>query len=297
MAYGKMKKKSIQSRIFDIFNYSFMILISILFIYPFWHVLVLSFSDPLEAASLGLKFYPGKFYFESYKEVFSSRVLYIGYLNTILRTVVGTALTTFLTYCGAYALTKKKLPFRGFFSTMILFTMFFHGGLIPSYLLVKSLGLYDSYLALILPSATSAWYLIIARSYISTLPDELEQAAEIDGAHPIIIAFKIIFPLCKPIIAVLAMWSAVHHWNAWFDAMIYISDRNKIVLQMVLRRMIIENKPDMMSGLLLTETTATTTPETIKAATIMVSILPIIMIYPFLQKYFVKGIMLGAIKG
>ncbi len=297
MAYGKRKDSNVLSKMFDIFNYSSMVLLSILFIYPFWHILILSFSDPLDAVTLGLKIIPKQMYLDSYKEVFSNKVLYIGYLNTLIRTIAGTALTTILTYCGAYALAKKKLPLRKFFSAMILFTMFFHGGLIPSYLLVKGLGLYDSYLALILPSATSAWYIIITRSYVSSLPDDLEQAAEIDGAHPIIIAFKIIFPLCKPIIAVLAMWAAVYQWNAWFDAMIYISDRNKIVLQMVLRRMIIERQPDMMSGLLLTETTSTTTPETIKAATIMVSILPIIMVYPFLQKHFVKGIMLGAIKG
>ena len=297
MAYGKRKKKSMKSKTFDIINYIFMVILSLLFVYPFWHVLILSFSDPLEAASLGLKIVPRHIYFDSYEEVFSSRVLYLGYLNTVIRTVIGTVLTIFLTYCGAYALSKKKLPLRKFFSAMILFTMFFRGGLIPSYLLVKSLGLYDTYWALILPVATSAWYIIITRSYVSSLPSELEQAAEIDGAHPIIIAFQIIFPLCKPIIAVLAMWIAVYHWNAWFDAMIYISDRDKIVLQMVLRRMIIERKPDMMSGLLLTETTSTTTPETIKMATVMVSILPIIVVYPFLQKYFVKGIMLGAIKG
>jgi putative aldouronate transport system permease protein len=282
---------------FDVFNYTLMILLTILFIFPFWQVVVLSFSDPITANSLGLKLYPEKVYFDSYREVFSSKYIYIGFMNSIIRTIIGTVCTVFITYCGAYVLTKKKLPLRNFMTGMIFFTMFFSGGLIPSYLLVKNLNLIDSYWALILPVLTNAWYILVARNYISSIPDTLEEAASIDGAHPIAIAFKIIFPVCLPIIAVLALWTAVHHWNAWFDAMIYVTDRNKLVLQLVLRKMIIEKLPDMMSSMLLSETTESTTPETIKAATIVVSILPIVMVYPFLQKYFVKGIMIGSIKG
>jgi putative aldouronate transport system permease protein len=181
---------------------------------------------------------------------------------------------------------------------LILFTMFFGGGLIPSYLLMKNLNLLDSLWALILPSATSAWNLIIARNFISSLPESLEEAAYVDGAHPLTVIFKIMLPLSMPIIAVLALWSAVGHWNAWFDAMIYVRDRDKMVLQLILRQIIISNSNEMVgSGNLLNVTTAETTPETVKAATIIVTIAPIIFAYPFLQKYFVKGIMVGAIKG
>jgi putative aldouronate transport system permease protein len=179
----------------------------------------------------------------------------------------------------------------------ITFTMFFSGGLIPSYLNMRNLNLINSRWALILPGLTSAWNLIVARNFIASLPDSLEEAAFVDGAHPLTVVFTIMLPISMPIIAVLALWTAVGHWNAWFDANIYVRDPNKMVLQLTLRRILVEGSLDVMGGDVLNASSATTTPETVKAATIIVSIVPIILFYPFLQKHFVKGVMVGSIKG
>lgn len=294
----KYKNTSRLDVVFDIFNYGFMIMLAILFVYPFWQTLVLSVSSPRLAMSMGLKLIPDGFYVKSYQEVFSSGIIYTSYFNTLVRTVLGTLLTITITYCGAYALSKKNLPFRNPIMMLILFTMFFSGGMIPSYLLIVQLGMFDKLWALILPAATSAWNLIIARNFIASLPESLEEAAHVDGAHPITIAFKIMLPLSLPIIAVLTLWSAVWHWNAWFDAMIYTRDSKNMVLQLLLRQIIISTSNQFIgSGDILTVTTAETTPETVKAATIIITIAPIICTYPFLQRYFVKGIMVGAVKG
>ncbi len=274
-----------------------MALLSIVFLYPFWQLVVVSLSEPSYATSLSLKLLPRGFNLDSYREVFSNEVIFRAYFNTILRTLGGTAATVLVTYCGAYVLSKKRLPLRGLFTGMILFTMFFSGGLVPLYLQIQALGLYDTYWALILPSLTSAWNIVIMRNFIQSLPEALEEAASVDGAMPIRIAFQITLPICKPILAVVALWSAVFHWNSWFDAMIYVPDRAKITLQLMLRRVVIENFPDFLSSSSLMATTSTTAPETVKAATIVVSILPILVVYPFLQRYFVKGIMLGSLKG
>ena len=286
-------------RIFNILNNTFMVILAVVFIYPFWYTLVLSFSTPLAASELGLKLFPSQASIEAYKETFQSNLIYIGYLNTFIRVIMGTALTVFFTYCGAYVLSKKNLPFRGVLTILILFTMFFSGGLIPSYLLVKNLGLIDSRWSLILPCLTNAWYLIIARNFIMTIPESMEESAFVDGAGPLTVIFRIIFPLSMPIIAVLILWTAVTHWNAWFDAYIYIRDNAKMVLQLVLRRVLIDNQIESGSGVrnIMTDMNSRATPETIKAAIVILSIAPIVALYPFLQKYFVKGILVGALKG
>ena len=197
---------------------------------------------------------------------------------------------------GGFVLAKKSLPGRRIITFFILFTMFFSGGLIPSYLLMKGLNLLGSRWALILPGLTSAWYLIIARNFISTIPDSLEEAAIIDGAGVLTILFKVIFPLSKPIISVIALWSAIGHWNAWFDAMIYTPSKDQLVLQLLLRRILVESDQTLMERSLKVSTAATT-PNTIKAATVIVSVIPIACLYPFFQQYFVKGINVGAVKG
>ena len=199
-----------------------------------------------------------------------------------------------LTYFAGYSLSRKNLPFRGAITFLIIFTMLFSGGLIPTFLTIKSYGLVNSRWALILPMLTSAWNIIIARNYISGLPEELEEAALVDGAHPLKIAFQIMWPLSMPVISVLALWSAVGHWNSWFDALIYCSGEDKIVLQLLLRRLLIQTQAE---DSIMQSTIAATTSDTIKCATIIVAILPIICVYPFVQKYFVKGVTIGAVKG
>ncbi len=280
---------------FDYINYFFMGLALLTFLYPFWDTLVLSFSTPVQAQRLGFRLYPRPMSFAAYNTVFSSSVIAIGYMNTLFRTVIGTFLHVIVTYCGAYALSKRNLPFRTSITFLILFTMFFNGGLIATYLNIKSLGLLGSRWALILPLTTSAWSLVIARNFIMAIPQDLEDAAIMDGAHPLVLIFKIMMPVSKPILAVLALWMAVGHWNAWFDALIYITSDKKTVLQLILRKILIEQRQDMIENLAVS--TNTLTPEAIKAATIIVSIGPIILMYPFLQKYFVKGILIGSLKG
>jgi len=286
--------------VFDIFNNVSMILLCICFIYPFWDVIVLSFSSPKTASNLGLRIFPIDFSLDAYKEVLRSEVIYSGLYNSLFRTIIGTVLTTILTYFGAYGLSKKKLPFRNAITLFILFTMFFGGGLIPSYMLVKDLGLMGSRWSLILPGLTNAWFLIIARNFIMELPESLEEAALLDGASPFQMICKIMLPLSLPIISVIALWSAVGHWNSWFDAMIYCKVQGKLVLQLVLRMILIEKTPagtGILPGGVLYASNTKTTPETVKAASIAITIFPIICTYPFLQKYFVKGIMIGALKG
>lgn len=290
-------KRSFGEKVFDFLNYSFMIFAAFTFLYPVWDTLILSFSNPTTARELGLRLYPKTFNLSSYIEVFNTDVIWIGYMNTIIRVIGAVILTVLVTYCGAYTLSKKNLPFKNVILIFILITMFFSGGLIPTYVLMRNLNLINSRWALILPSLTSAWNLIITRNFISSLPDSLEESAFIDGAHPLIVVFKIMMPLSMPILAVLTLWTAVGHWNAWFDALIYVRAKEKMVLQLVLRRILIDQSEELIKSGTLMQTTAETTPETVKAATIMVSIAPIVCFYPFLQKYFVKGVMVGALKG
>lgn len=283
--------------IFNIFIKIIIILLLIIFIYPILNILVLSLSSPDFSTTPGLKLLPDRLSFVSYQITFQNGLIAIGYLNTLIRVIIGTILTILFTYCGGYALTKKKMPFRTTIIIFILFTMFFNGGLIPTYLQIKSLGLLDKRLVLVLPYLTNAWYLIVTYNFINTIPKSLEESAFVDGAHPLVVIFQILMPLSMPIIAVLAVWTAVFHWNAWFDALIYIRPKEKMVLQLVLRRIIIDQDQELMNRGVFMLKQLNSSPETVKAAMIIVSTVPILLIYPFLQKYFVKGILIGSIKG
>ena len=194
---------------------------------------------------------------------------------------------------GAYPLSRKYLPHRNFYTMFIVVTMFFGGGLIPSYLLIKSLGLIDSRWVLIIPGLISTFSLLILRNFFMGIPEELEDSAKIDGANDMRILFGIIIPLSKPVLATLALWAAVSHWNAWFDALLYLQDQSKVVLQLFLRRLVISAEGDPM----LQANPQQEAPETLKAAVIMFTALPILVVYPFLQRYFVKGILVGSLKG
>lgn len=294
----RLGTNTVASVTFDLANYVLMVVLSFLFLYPFWDTLVLSFSSQQAAQTLGVRFWPSEWSLGSYREVFRSRILGIAYLNTIFRTVVGTTLSVIVTYCGAYGLSKKQLPGRNFLMTMVIITMFFSGGLIPRYIIVRSLGLVGTRWALVLPVLTTAWYLIIARNFISTIPASLEEAAIIDGAHPLEIAFRIMLPLSLPIISVLILWIAVWHWNEWFDALIFVPQRSKTVLQLLLRRILIEQTAEQVfTSEAGAQSRPESTPETLRAAAIFVSIGPILLLYPFLQKYFVKGVIIGSLKG
>ena len=272
----------------------FMIVVSFIFLYPLWTTLVQSFSSSRTADSIGFKFWPKEWSLSSYRYVFGKNLIWSAYKNTVIRTVATTALHVMLTYFGAYGLSRKGMPFRNAITFLIVFTMFFGGGLIPSYLLIKNLGLIGSRWALILPGLTSAWNLVIARNFVQGLPYELEESAAIDGAHTLRIIFQILLPLSKPILAVLALWVAVGQWNAYFDAMLYTNSPELKPLALLVREMVVEAQGMNENSLMVDANVASSS---VRAATILISLAPILCVYPFLQKYFVKGVMVGALKG
>ncbi|MCU6708631.1 carbohydrate ABC transporter permease [Paenibacillus sp. J5C_2022] len=292
---GHVKSTAIEKG-FDVLNYTVLIVLCLSTIYPFMFLLSLSLS-PGDVSLTQIRIIPSKVTFDNYMKVLTNDFIASGFANTMVRTLIGTALTVLVTIFTAYPLAKKQFPHRGFWTAFIVFTMFFSGGLIPSYFLVKSLGLMNSVWALVLPGLIHTFQMIIARNFFMSIPESLEESAKIDGANEIRILFQIVIPLSMPIVATLSLWTAVGHWNAWFDSMIYISDADKHVLQVVLRRIVLEGTQDMMDLNAMADEDLVANPETIKATTVMVATIPIIMVYPFVQKYFVKGMMIGSLKG
>lgn len=286
-------KKTMNDYIFDGFVYTVLILLSIITIIPFLQVITISLSPSEVVMKYGMHLFPTKLDFNGYIKVFEYDLIWKAYSNTIVRTVLGTALSVFLTILGAYPLSKKYLPHRNFWTGVIVFTMYFSGGLIPTYILVNALGLRDTVGALILPGAISAYNLIIARNFFMTIPESVEESARIDGANDITILLKIVIPLSMPIIATISLWYGVGHWNAWFDNMIYMKTQSKFVLQYVLRMILLEGSIQDIGS----DQGVYVNTDTMKMATLVVATLPIIMVYPFLQKYFVKGVMVGSLKG
>ncbi len=290
-------KESIGSRIFDCFNYLFMLLFAIITLVPFLNLITMSFSAPEVASQLGLHLFPTEFHFDSYQKVFEADYIWKGFANSILITVAGTLMTVLVSVLAAYPLSKKYLMHRGFWTGIIVFTMFFTGGMIPNYILIRNLGLIDNRLSLILPSLVNTFNMLIVRNFYMSLPDSIEESAKIDGANDIQILFRIVIPLSMSIIATVALWTAVALWNSWFPCLLYIRDTDKYVLQVVLRRIILEGSSEFINFEATSGTTIEPAAESIKAATVIVTILPIMCVYPFLQKYFVKGVMVGSLKG
>lgn len=277
-----------------------MIAICICTVYPFLYLAASSVSATDMGAN-GLSLIPQKLTAVAYKRVFTNPLIGSGFANTISRTVLGTFLSLCFTICAAYPLSKKYFPNRTLWTALIVFTMYFQGGTIPTFLVVKSLGLTDTIWALVLPGLVNTFNMIIMRNFFMELPPSLEESARLDGANDFVILLRIALPVSKPIIATIVLWTAVAHWNAYFDSMIYMSSLKKQVLQVVMRRIVIEGSSlamDFGSGAGdFDSATNTISTEGIKAATIMVATLPIILFYPFLQKYFVKGVMVGSLKG
>lgn len=275
-----------------------MLLVSIVTLYPFWHVLMYSLSDPRLAMGGGLFLWMKGFSLTSYELLLQSKGIYYAYGNSIFRLVIGTAINIVLTAMLAYPLSIRRFVGRNFITLMIFFTMLFSGGMIPTYLIVKELGLIDSIWSLIIPTALSAWNLIILKNYFQSLPAELEESANIDGAAPIRILFSVILPVSGPVIAAIALFYGVAHWNSYFDAILYINSDAKQVLQVFLRTMLQSSSLQQVQGAeSLASSIGMVTEESVKMATVVVSVLPMLLVYPFLQKYYVKGVMVGSIKG
>lgn len=288
-------KRSTGSRVFDWCNYLILALFSLSILFPFWNLFVKSISAPEAGIVDALQMWPKKISSFNYEYVLANRFIWIGYRETLIKTIVGTVLSVTLTAMGAYVLSKKKLPNRNLWTTIVLIPMFFSGGMIPSYLWMVNLHLIDNRLALILPGLVSSYNLIIMRNFFMSIPDGLEESAMIDGAGSIRIFFSIVLPISKAVLATVALWVMVGHWNSWFDATIYMRDANKLPLQVVLRRILMEGTQQMMD--MNSTDTNHVTPDTLKAATTFVCMLPIMCVYPFVQKYFVKGVIIGSLKG
>lgn len=287
--------KTLGEKIFDVINYILLAFLLVITLYPCWYVLVSSVSDPVKMASKGLVFLPEGFSLSSYLEVVNYKLLWVGYRNTLFYVVIGTAASVFFTVMTAFCLTRKGLPGRNLIMMMILFTMYFGGGMIPLYLTIKGLGLLDNPLVMIIPSLISTYNMIITMSYIRGIPDSLEEAAKIDGASDMHILFRIIVPLAKPVIAVIALYYMVGKWNDYFTGLLYLSDKQLWPLQMVLRQILVQQDTSMS---VMSQTNAAEAyAENMRYATIVVSTVPILCVYPFIQKYFVKGVMIGAVKG
>jgi len=293
-------KKLNGDKIFDIVNYTGMILFLIIVAYPLYFILIGSFSDPLYIYNGEVILWPKGFTLLGYERIFSNNKILIGYKNTILYTVVGTCINVALTLTSGYALSRKDLKLRRFVMGMFAFTLLFNGGLIPTYLVVKKLGILYTFWAMVIPNALSIFNVMIARTYFeSNIPTDMFEAASIDGCGNLRFFFTIVLPLSETLIAVLVLFYAVSHWKAFFNALIYLNDEEMYPLQLILRNILIVNQATDSSMLSDVEEIIERqkAAELVRYGIIIVSSLPVLILYPFIQKHFVKGVMIGSLKG
>lgn len=300
MAFSSdFKRQSKGDKLFDVVNVILILLILLIVLYPMYFVLIASVSDAKLVIAGRVLVIPLKMNIDAYKMVFKDSTIVTGYVNSLIYMVVGTSLNVFLTTLAAYPLSRSDLKGRGFFMGVLMVTMFFSGGLIPTYMIMNSLGFVNTIWGVIFPGAISVYNTIVMRTYfMNSIPVELQEAAQVDGCRNTVLLVKIIIPLSKPIIAVMLLFYGVGHWNGWFNALIYLNDSLKYPLQLVLRSILIQNQMSQeMLGDIDTLGDRVMLAETIKYALIVVATLPMMIIYPFLQRYFVKGVMVGAVKG
>lgn len=290
-------RKTIGENCFDFINSIFMIIFMFICFYPILHVLSASFSDPSRLMShQGPLLWPLGFTLKGYKLVFENPNIISGYKNTLLYLTVGTSINILMTSMGAYVLSRKNVMFGRPMMFIITFTMYFGGGLIPWYLLMKNLGLIDNIWAMVLPGAISTYNLIVMRTSFMAIPDSLEESARIDGANDFVILFRIILPLSKAVLAVMVLFYAVGYWNSWFNAMLFLKSRKLFPLQLILREILITNSKDTMMQQMISPTEKDLYKDLIQYTTIIVGTVPIFFVYPFLQKYFTQGVMIGSLK-
>lgn len=289
-------RESKGEKIFRIINYILLTIVSICALYPFIYVLSASISSPAAVVTGKVLLFPKGINFAAYAEILKDKDIWVAYGNTIFYTVVGTTLSMFLTICGAYALSKKRLRGRKFFTVFVTITLWFDAGMIPFYLNLRGLGLLNTRTAIIIGFACSAFNVILLRTYFESIPEELEEAAKVDGANDLKILAKLYLPLSKSSLATISLFYAIEKWNGYFWAMVILKDESKVPLQVLLKKLIVENSigSDYVAGL---DFTTKISAETLTYATIIISIIPIILVYPYIQKYFVKGVMVGAVKG
>ncbi len=292
------KRKTIGDVIFSIFNYLLLTICCLVVLYPIYYMFISSISDGYAVLRGEVNLLPVGINFSAYKAVFASPDIPRSYLNTVVYTVVGTLINVTMTAMCAYPLSRKRFYGRNVFSFMIIFTMFFDAGMISNFMVVNSLHLNNSIWAIVLPGAINAWNMIIMRSFFQQIPEELFESAHLDGASDFTIFIRIVLPLSVPIIMTMILFYAVGHWNSWFNALIYLDDKAKYPVQLIMRNIVLSGETSALSsggasvagdlGIIATN---------IKYAVVFVTMLPILLVYPFIQKYFVKGILVGAIKG
>ena len=294
-----MKPHSTADRVFDICNYILLTLVLIVVLYPLYFVVIASFSDPMAVLGGKVIWKPVGFSLEAYGMVFKDSQVLTGYRNTIGYTLAGTALNMVLSICAAYPLSRRQLRGKGFVMGLLVFTMFFSGGLIPTYITISRMGLLNTFAVMILPTAISVYNVMIMRTFFAnSIPYDLEEAAHVDGASHLRTLASVILPLSKPILAVMVLYYAIAHWNSYFNALIYLSDQDRYPLQLVLRTILIQSQSSEESMINVQGTfNRVLMSETMKYALIIVASVPVLCLYPFLQKYFVQGIMIGSVKG
>ncbi|WP_028549652.1 carbohydrate ABC transporter permease [Paenibacillus sp. UNC451MF] len=294
-----METRSLGDKWFDAVIYALLAVVAVLVLYPLVFVLSASISNPATVLNGDMWLWPKDLSFVGYTKVLENNDLLRSYLNTIIYTVVGTAINLVMTVMAAYPLSQKSFYGRNVLTAVMVFTMFFSGGLVPAYMLVKQLGMLNSIWALVIPSAVSVWNIVIMRTFFQTsIPNEIQEAASIDGCSDWKTLWRIVLPLSMPILAVMVLFYAVGHWNAYFNALIYLTDRGLYPLQLILREILVQGEMEHMVNVGDSSHAKTIMDqEAVKYAVVVVANLPILLLYPFLQKYFVKGIMIGALKG
>jgi putative aldouronate transport system permease protein len=294
----KLNRRTKSEYIFDNINVLIMVVICALTIYPIWYVIVNSFNDGMDAMRGGIYWWPREFTLENYQAVFANPGILTSFGVTIGKTVIGTLTHVFFTAMVAYAISRRDLYFRNVYMVIGIITMFFSGGLIPYFLLIRDLGLFDNFLVYIIPTMFNFFHLIIFVSFFRELPTSLEEAAKMDGANDVMIFIKVIIPLSLPVIATIALFQGVYQWNDYFAGVIFVNNPELQPIQTYLYKVVAESSSNQMmmnapGGI----TTKTVTSQSIKLATMVVTTLPIVLVYPFLQKYFVKGMLIGSVKG
>ena len=278
-------------------------LLCLTILYPVWNLIVISFNDSMDTMKGGLGLLPRKFTLENYRAIVREARLYRAFIITVIRTVVTTVTSVLFTAVFSYAVSRHELKFRNAYMKLCTLTMYFSAGTIPGYILMKELHLMNNYLVFVLPYLFSAWNMIIFRSFFQGIPDSLVEAARIDGAGEYRIFWKVIFPSSTPVIATIALFTAVGQWNTWLDSVIYMTDSKKMALGAVLRQIISsasaleEKRLKYLGAAATSQDTSMVSTRSLSASSMLVSMLPIVMVYPFVQKYFVGGMMIGAVKG
>lgn len=300
LAAGRKRKisETRADRVFDVMNYLILTICLLLVAYPLYFVVIASISDPVDVNAGKVILYPVKATMDGYRRILEYDSFFSGYRNTLLYTGLGTLVNMLITVPAAYALSRKDLVGRNFFMMLITFTMIFSGGLMPTFLLVRGLNLLDTIWAMVLPVAVSSWNLIVARTFFQqTIPDDLLEAAQLDGATNVQFFMKVVLPLSKSILAVLVLFYAVSHWNRYQEALFYLRTDSKRPLQLVLRSILFENSMNDMVDDAANLAAQMRLGELIKYGVIIASSLPLLILYPFLQRYFIQGVMIGAVKG